>query len=131
VAAAIGEPGRGSGKIYVIGCFLKGDVALVQVGDEEGRRVEGGNGGTCRWRDGAWKHSAEQGARKGDTMVGCRAGRDSVQDGVGFVAERAEGRNLRIHTMSPFMCEQGVGETLHQETTVGGVEGFVHAMEGD
>jgi hypothetical protein len=65
-------------------------------------------------------------------VIGGRTCRDAVQDGIGVVAERADGINLWIHPMSPFMREQGVGETLttlNQETSVGRAEGFIHSME--
>jgi hypothetical protein len=33
--------------------------------------------------------------------------------------------------MSTFVCEQSVGQALHQQPTMGGAEGFIHAMKSE
>jgi hypothetical protein len=131
VTAAISKPGGGGGKVDVIGGFLKDDGALIKVSDEESGRIKGGDGGTDGRRDSPRKDGAEQGARQGNTVLGGRAGGNAVENSVGFVAERAQRGDLRVHPMGPLVREYGVGEALHQESSLGRAKGFVHAVEGN
>jgi hypothetical protein len=130
VAAAVGEPGGGCGEVNIVGGFFKGDGALVQVGNKEGWRVKGGDRGAGGRRNSPRKNGAKQGAREGDAVIGSRACRNTVQNGIGFIAERAERRDLWVHAMGTLVREQGIGETLHQETAVGRAKRFIHAVEG-
>jgi hypothetical protein len=105
MAAAIGEPGGSSGKVNVIGGFLKGNSALIQVSDEEGGRIKGRDWRAGRRRNRPRKNGPEQRARQGDAVVGSRARCDTVKNGVGFVTERTEGGDMRVHTVGTLMRE--------------------------
>jgi hypothetical protein len=85
MAAAVSEPLTGVGHIDV-GRVLERDRALISVGEEEDRGVEGLYFGASRDRREAGQQSAEERAREGNTPFGRLTGRDTMKNGVGLFA---------------------------------------------
>jgi hypothetical protein len=116
VATAIGEPLSGMRIVDVVG-GLKGNGALIGVGEEEDRGIEGGHLRSDGRRSYPWKEASQEGALKSNTAISGRACGEPMENSVGLLTQSAQWGNGGIKAMCSLASKECVGEALYKNTT--------------